>query len=291
MMNSLMLAIAFAVLPLGPQSAVAAPAGGSNSAESSETERVRLTVDHARLLDHQSQLMAELTAGWVLEDVTKALRDTHRMDVVDDPTAPAIIVRLSWVDHPESVYGVEIAVQRPGQDAKTITQFERRFFPDDEVGKGVVGTLADAVEELRKPQEEPPQGETVEPDSPREQDDPGDAGNAGQPNNADDSRTKVPLATMGKAGIGLLAGGVAVASVGAGLLAQGRKLDEHPGQPSDLTGRDFRPPGIAVLVSGGALAVAGAVMLGLDRRKAAKQKGPLVRVLPAPSGMTIVGRF
>lgn len=291
MMSSLLAAVAFAVLFLGPQSAVAAPTGQPGAPESSAPERVRLTIDHAGLLEHQPKMMADLVAGFVREDVTKALRDTHGFEVVDDSTAPAIIARLSWANYHDSVFRVVIAVHRPGQDAKTITQFERRFFPDDEVGQGIIETLPDAVAELRKPQEEPPKGETVEPDSPREQDGPRDARQASQPSNADDSRTKVPLATVGKAGIGLLAGGVAAASVGAGLLAQGRKLDEQNAPQVVQTGRDYRVPGAVVLASGGTLAIAGAVMLALDRSRAKKRQKSMVRVLPSLNGMVILGRF
>jgi hypothetical protein len=290
-MRSLLAAVAFAVLFLGPQSAVAAPTGKPSAPESSAPERVRLTIDHAGLLEHQPKMMADLVAGFVREDVTKALRDTHGLEVVDDPTAPAIIARLSWANYHDSVFRVVIAVHRPGQDAKTITQFERRFFPDDQVGQGIIDTLPNAVAELRKPQEEPSKDETAEPEPPPEDDTHGADQPANAPSKVDDSRSKVPLATLGKAGIGLLAGGVAVASVGAGLLAQGRKLDEQNAQPLYEMGRDYRTPSIVVLVSGGTLAAAGVVMLVLDRSRAKKRQQAALQIVPGLTGINIVGRF
>lgn len=297
MTKSLFLAIVFAASFLVPDGARAAPVGGSK-AESLEPERVALEIDHAALLKHQIAESAELSVLFVREDVTKALRHAHAMKVVEDSAAPALIVRLSWVNYAKSVYRVEIATRRPGQDAKTITQFERHFITDTALSEGVADSLADAVADLRKPQEEPtgktaeadPLDEPDEPDEPDEYGEP-DAEQTNKAGNTDDSGSKAPLGTLGKAGIGLLAGGVVVAGVGAGLLSQGRKIDEQEAQPVYRTGRDYRVPGIVVLASGGTLAVAGAVMLVLDRTGARKRHDAMVRVLPGLNGMTIVGRF
>lgn len=291
MTNSLLPAVAIVLLFYGPQNAMAAPTAAPSSAESSAPERVRLTIDYAGLLEHQPQDMADLLAGWVREDVTKALRDTHGLEVVDDSTAPTIIARLSWANYHDSVFRVVVAVHRPGHDAKTITKFDRYFFPDDEVGQAIIATLPDALAELRKPLEEPPKGEITEPEPLQEHDEPVDEQHGSGPGSNDDSRSKVPLATLGKAGIGLLAGGVTVASVGAGLLAQGRKLDEQNAPQVVQTGRDYRVPGVVVLASGGTLAIAGAVMLAIDRSRAKKRQKSMVRVLPGPNGLVILGRF
>ena len=289
MIKSLPLAIVLAASFLAPQGTRAAPTGSASAPESIKPERVVLEIDHAALLEHQIPEAAENSAFFVREDVTKALRAAHGVEVVEDPAAPAVIVRLAWVDYDKSVYRVEIAVRRPGQDAETVTRLERHFMHDTALSQGVADSLAEAVAELGKPPKESPQGEATEEDPTDATGEPGDPEQTDEAN--DDPSPKAPLATMGKAGIGLLAGGVVVAGVGAGLLSQGRKLDEQDGQPLERTGRDYRPPGIAVLVSGGALIVAGAVMLGLDRKNAAKRKEALVRVLPGLNGMTIMGRF
>lgn len=289
MIKSLPLAIVLAASFLAPQGTRAAPTGSANASESAKPERVVLEVDHDPLLEHQIREAAETSALFVREDVTKALREVYGVEVVEDPAAPAVLVRLAWVDYDKSVYRVEIAVRRPGQDAKTITRFERHYMHDTALSQGVADSLAEAVAELGKPQETRPQGEATEGAPTQATDEPGEPEQVDEASN--DSPPRAPLATMGKAGIGLLGGGVVVAGVGAGLLSQGQKLDEQDGQPLERTGRDYRPPGIAVLVSGGALIVAGAVMLGLDRKNAPKRKEALVRVLPGLNGMTIVGRF
>lgn len=291
MIKSSTLAIILAASFLAPQGANAGTAGGPKPVESTEAERVALEIDHAPLLKHQIAEAAEDSAFFVRDDVTKVLREVYGVDVVEDPAAPVVIVRLSWVNYEKSVYRVEIAIRRPGRDAETITRFERHFMNDTALSQGVADSLADAVAELRTPQDEPQRDQTAEPAPSDAPDEPGEIEQGSNASAADDSQRRVPLATLGKAGVGLLAGGVAVVGVGAGVLSQGKKFDEQDGQPLERPGRDYRPPGIAVLVSGGALLVAGAVMLGLDRRNAAKRKGSLVRVLPALNGMTIMGRF
>lgn len=291
MIKSSTLAITLAASFLAPQGTKAAPTAAAKSADSTESARVVLEVDHAPLLKHQIAEVAEDSAFFVREDVTKVFRAVYGVVVVEDPAAPTVIVRLSWVNYDKSVYRIEVALRRPGQDAETITQFERHFMNDTALSQGVADSLADTVAELRKPQDEPQQDQTAEPAPPHERDDPGDIEQASNASDANDSPRRVPLATLGKVGVGLLAGGVVVVGVGAGVLSQGKKFDEQDGQPLERPGRNYRPPGIAVLVSGGALLVAGAVMLGLDRRNAAKRKGALVRVLPALNGMTIMGRF
>jgi hypothetical protein len=95
------------------------------------------------------------------------------------------------------------------------------------------------------------------------------------------------LSTGGKAGIGLLAGGTLAAATGLGLtLARARPDPDMP-----LNVLDTRPSGIAVLSVGAAALVAGAVLLGLDRRNARRSVRLAPLGAPASAGLMVLGRF
>ena len=82
------------------------------------------------------------------------------------------------------------------------------------------------------------------------------------------SRSKAPLSTMGWAGVGLLAGGAAVAITGGAFLGVGETRPEV--DMSQI--RDWRPSGYILLGAGAAMLVVGAILLGVDRARAKKSK-------------------
>lgn len=95
------------------------------------------------------------------------------------------------------------------------------------------------------------------------------------------------LKTLGKAGVGLLAGGVLAFGTGLGLA-----LARPPVDPDDpLRQLNLRPAGFAVLSVGAAAIVTGAVLLILDQRKARRvaQIAPVFG--PGSAGLLLVGRF
>lgn len=81
-------------------------------------------------------------------------------------------------------------------------------------------------------------------------------------------RPRRPLAPLGQAGVATLALGASAVVVG--LVFVGLGNDRPPALLSYAQEheRHFATPGYALLGSGGAVAIAGAVMLGLDRRRA-----------------------
>lgn len=96
-----------------------------------------------------------------------------------------------------------------------------------------------------------------------------------------------PLATMGKAGVGLLAGGVVATATGLGL-----SLSENPTDPNDPTAQiNIHPIGYAVLAVGGAALVSGAVLLILDRRQAKRSIQVAPTGSPSSAGLVLIGRF
>ncbi len=78
------------------------------------------------------------------------------------------------------------------------------------------------------------------------------------------SADRVPLGRMGKAGVGLVAGGATLLGIGIGLaVASPRVKDDAP-----LEKTTTRPPGYALLGVGAAVVVTGAVLLSIDRTNA-----------------------
>lgn len=101
-----------------------------------------------------------------------------------------------------------------------------------------------------------------------------------------------PLRPLGWAGIGLLSAGVATAATGGVFVGVGTRpmparfttLQDHE--------RDFAPPGYSMLAVGGALAVAGAIMLVVERRRSrGTEVGASARITPSSAGIVLRGRF
>lgn len=95
------------------------------------------------------------------------------------------------------------------------------------------------------------------------------------------------LGTLGKAGVGLVAGGAV--ALGAGL---GLAIADPPPDPNDpLLVRPTRPVGYALIGVGASAVISGAVLLILDRRKKRNvvQLAPLMQ--PGSAGLLVVGRF
>lgn len=260
-------------------------AGPTVGADASPTERststtavdtVRLEVDHSALLDQQMAEAAEASARFVREDGIKALDERHGIAVVDDRGAPAVVVKLSWKDYENSVYRIEISVRRPDEPLRLVEAFEANCINDTALANAVVAKLGAALAQLDEAKPVPAE------------DDPGEADPAVVSPQEPKDRGSAPLGVMGKAGIGLLAGGVAGVVAGGIVFAQGRKPD-NPSDPGlEPAGRDFRSPGVAVMVTGGVLAATGAVLLVVDRLRARKAGSDSARLRVLPGGPSIV---
>ncbi len=98
------------------------------------------------------------------------------------------------------------------------------------------------------------------------------------------------LKGLGKAGIGVLVGGIVGVGAGIGLIAYG----ERPRSSDPLDLLNLRPAGIGTLAAGIALTIAGGVMIGIDRKRAKQQRvsvAPMVPVAGSPGGLLLHGRF
>jgi hypothetical protein len=99
--------------------------------------------------------------------------------------------------------------------------------------------------------------------------------------------TPAPLGTQGKVGIGLLAAGTAGTFIGIGLVASGSRVNGR----IEREGRDLRPAGYALLGASLATGIVGAVLLGLDRRRARRLRGIAPVLGPRALGLELHGRF
>jgi hypothetical protein len=273
-------AFIFTLVLAGP-AAGTTPAKADPSSTTPAVDKVRLEVDHRALLAQQMADAAEDSAFFVREDGSKALREQHGVDVVDDDGAPAIVVKLAWKDYEGSVYLIEVATRRPGQAPSVVESFEATCINNTALTKAVVAKLPAALERLAEPEpvvttEPPPEPEPAEPvvEAPAEQ--------------TDDS-PRVPLGSLGKAGIGVGVVGAGTLISGGVLYALGRRFDPPTGRLEERDGRNFHPPGVALMVTGGAALVTGVVLILVDRTRARRSASALV--LPSPGGLVVTGRF
>lgn len=270
----------------GPTAHLSRTEAGPSSKATTVTS-VRLEVDHSALLAQQMADAAEDSAFFVRDDGSKALREQHGVNVVEGGEAPTIIVKLAWKDYEGSVYLIEIATRRAGEVPQVVESFEARCINNTALTKAVVAKLPAALEQLAAPKDvtEPdplPKTETTSEQS------------TGEPEVGPDDVTRVPLGPKGKAGIGLLTAGAVGVITGGIVFAQQRQYDEIDPTALDQAGRNFRPPGVGVMVGGGVVAITGAVLLILDRaqaQRARKPARPQARLIPTPTGLAVAGRF
>lgn len=278
----------FSLLMVGPAPATGSPPPTARATDPAGLSAVRLEVDHRALLAKQMAAAAEDSAFFVRDDGTQALREHHGVDVVDDDGVPAIVVTLAWKDYEGSVYLIEIGTQRPSETYRVLESFEATCINNSALTRAVLDKLPAALEQLAaaEPAQIPPTPSETDFEDPPDQTVPVDP--------PDDRPGRQPLGLKGKIGIGLLAGGVAGLVTGGIVFAQRRQYDQNDAGDADWRGRDFRPPGIAVLVAGGALAATGVALLVVDRVQAqrrARAAKPGARLVPTWRGIAVRGQF
>jgi hypothetical protein len=269
------------VLSMSPLPIPASSTVGLEAAPTSSERHVAFRVESKALLEHQVADVAEDTTYFVRTDGAKALTETHGVRVVDDPSAPVIIVSLSWVSYPKSIYGVRIEAARSGKPPELVESFECTC-GDSALTAAVIARFPTALEQLetREPAPSAPALEQEpEPAEPI-------AMTSDRPN---DEMSRKPLGGLGRAGISVAVVGAAALVSGGIVFAQGRRPEQPPGQFEERDGKNFKPPGIALMVTGGAALVTGVVLLVVDRSKARRSSSALV--LPSPGGLVLTGRF
>jgi hypothetical protein len=270
-----------AVLSMSPPPIPASSTVWLETAPATSERQVVFRVESKALLEHQAADVAEDTTYFVRTDGTKALTETHGVRVVDDPSAPVIIVSLSWVSYAKSIYGVRVEAARSGKPPKLVESFECTC-GDSDLTAAVIARLPAALEQLEARRPAP-----AEPVVERE---PEPAEPVTTPSHGStDEMGRKPLGRLGRAGIGVAGVGAAALVSGGVVYAQGRRPEQPLGQFEERDGKNFKPPGIALMVTGGAALVTGVVLLVVDRSKARRSSSALV--LPSPGGLVLTGRF
>jgi hypothetical protein len=176
---------------------------------------------------------------------------------------PSIHVAIAELDAEEPGYRYSVTI--PGVDDWS-GEGTCQLCTEGELVQAVEAALAQAPEHLPRQQQPPPPTPTTRP----------------SPSTAD----RAPLGTLGKTGIGLLAGGVLLTGVGIGLAAAPPRVD--PDAPLEKT--TTRPPGYALVGVGAATLITGAILLSLDRTKA-KRAAVAPTLGPTTAGVVLSGRF
>lgn len=246
---------------------------------------------------HAQPVASEPTAGPVVVQVGpddphlaalgEAIR-AHLMEVDNDPffdplrAEPVrVVIALAWLDESRTSYALAMQVALDGRELWR-TDVACKLCGTAELLDAATGMLRSArrvvVEQRLREQEQA--NEPVQP--------PPDA-----PPPAEPERSR-GLSPMGWAGIGLAAGGVAAATTGGVLLA----MKERPVANTESSGSqsieyiNFRPPGIALLASGGALLAGGMVLTFLGLRQQPERELAVAPFAgPGTSGLTVAGRF
>jgi hypothetical protein len=251
----------------------------ASPAASKAEHEVAFRIESKALLEHQVADAADDTTYFVRTDGTRALTETHGVRVVEAATAPAIVVHLSWVSYADSIYGVKIETVQPGEPPRLVERFQCEC-ADSELTAAILARLPTALEQLaaRDAAVGDPAGETHGRDSGTE---PSTVGT--------DDRPRRPLGALGKAGIGVAAFGVGTLIGGGVVYSLGTRFDPPTGMLEERDGRNYRPPGVALMVTGGAALVTGAVLLIVDRTRSRNDAS--ARLLPSPGGLVLTGRF
>lgn len=264
--------------------AVFSPVVRAATAESADPEFVstRLEVD-LEALEH-TDAEKKLMLGLLRNQIGESLHDGSGVPLADEGADATIVVKLSWVDMDGLHYAVKVTVVRDGEP-DSVTEFECKGCSDAELGRVVGSHLPEIVPNLeRKTEPAPPQLEG-DPPQPEEVE--------VEPDPEPEKPKPRPLGPLGKAGIGV--GVVGLLGIGAGALVfvQGQKFDNPMGVFVDPEGKDYRDPGVGVMVAGGLMVVGGLVLFVIDRTRGRKGRSARkkTRVGPTSTGAAFAVKF
>ena len=249
----------------------------ARAAEPDEPVRVALEIDPTALPPSRTPVDI---VEWISGAVSTTLSETDI--VVDENAGTKVRLVLSRFGEHDIHYRLDAGIVMPSRsDLQYVRQLDCEACSDTEMVEMVSRYAASAAGWLHSAAAR----DAVEDDA-----------------TTDDPIAEIPPAqldapALGRLGIvGASVGAVGLAGVvaGAALLVHGRResLDASDNELLNVT--DLRPPGIAVLVSGGALLVTGVVLLAVDR---SRRKRRATAMTPSPLwtrggiGLTLSGRF
>lgn len=100
------------------------------------------------------------------------------------------------------------------------------------------------------------------------------------------------LTRLGWAGVAVASVGAVATVVGAGVWSKGEVIEPATGNDLWLVGKDYRPPGIALVATGATILVGGIAMLAIDQARARHRRVRMTGVFDRTGAMAVaVGRF
>lgn len=252
---------------------------GSTPGESSDRSAAEPT-DAPSMLDvhvARSITRSDALAAKIREDVVRVLR-AHRIEL-DAQTKTRLSIGVGGESY---AYRVSLGVLRDGTAADVPAPLSCEC-TNEELLVRITQSVVDLVPTLRgdvaaEPSPTvPPRTATTPVAGPR----------------ADRPAERAPLRGLGRGGVALLAVGGVLAFTGVGLVAAPKpdRFDvadvERPSEP-----KSSRPAGYAMLATGGAAIVVGAVLLGVDRRRATRRRLSFSPIIgPRLTGFSLATRF
>ncbi|MEM9463362.1 MAG: hypothetical protein AAGF11_54980 [Myxococcota bacterium] len=276
--------------------AVEQPVGGGGSdvpePDAGASERVgRVFIDANGLGDAGPVLAGRMTR------VSEGAFRAESVSPTDAPAGPELRVTLEYRDDGgyaaryEIVYDGDVIEDGSGS-------FECQLCTEDELVEKVEALARQVAPKMMVPQEpEEPANVAVAPDDGGELD-------TGGPEDPVGDEDPGKLRGMGKAGVGLLAIG-GLTAIGGVVMVALQPIEFPAGDPNANMIRTTRPPGWGVLGGGAALVVVGAVLLGIDRKRAKQRRVNAARSSTTPKveaavhpwlgghggGLGVTGRF
>lgn len=203
-----------------------------------------------------------------------------------DAGDPVIFVDVNELTGASPGYECEVWISHLGRVVGERRRVECTLCTESEIVQRVESTVGELVPLL--PAEAEAEAEPTDPPPTEETTPPTETSGSDPTTTTETDGDRKGLGGMGKAGIGLIAVGVAGAAAGAVMVALPPKVD----QDDPLYEITYRPPGYATLAVGGAALVTGIVLLVVDRRRARTRTTALVPTLgPSTAGLSWSGRF
>ena len=253
-------------------------------AQDSMPDRVAVEVDPSGMMSSPGgEYEAGLIAGNVKNTNSKTI-EALGVEVVEGADEPTVLIRLTWKDYEGSLYHIEILTRRPGEDPELFGEYDYQAVTLGKLNPFIEEKIPGALEQLAKEPEPPPENPAV-----AETEGNGATAENTTPNEAAEERRRVPLGPLGKAGIGVGVAGAVGLVAGGVVFGQGRRYDTDARQEF-TEGTNFKPPGAAVMVTGGVLLGAGIALLVVDRvraKKLRKSDESVARWAPAPFGLAV----